>query len=291
MSSEHYVYGLFQRCVNNQLDKCFYIGKGCGNRLNEHFKEFYLNEENSSNLHKTRKIKKLKSQGKKVYSRKIFNCLDEERAYKLERLLISFLGLENLTNIFPGGEGGPSGSKNPAKRLEVKKKISESWTDKRKKEQPKGENHPFYGCSHSEETKRKISNSRKGKCSGEDHFLYDCDSEETPMYGKKHSKDVKNEISKSMLGERNHMFGKSRPEKVKQKISKATRGEKSNNSKLKKKDVCEIRWLLKNTKMTQREISEKYGVARYTISDIKRCNTWNHVNELKKPSSLSDEHS
>jgi hypothetical protein len=40
-----------------------------------------------------------------------------------------------------------------------------------------GENNPFYGKHHSEETKKKISESRKGKLIGKNH----------PMYGKNHS--------------------------------------------------------------------------------------------------------
>lgn len=50
-----------------------------------------------------------------------------------------------------------------------------------------GEGNPFYGKQHSKETKQKISNSRKGKCSGKDH----------PLYGKHHSKNSIEKISAS----------------------------------------------------------------------------------------------
>lgn len=42
----------------------------------------------------------------------------------------------------------------------VRKRISESL---------KGEKHPFYGKHHSEESKKKMSESRKGKCKGKDN--------------------------------------------------------------------------------------------------------------------------
>lgn len=50
-----------------------------------------------------------------------------------------------------------------------------------------GELNPMYGKKHSEETLKKISQSRKGKCVGEDN----------PYYGKHHSKEVIDKILKS----------------------------------------------------------------------------------------------
>lgn len=51
-------------------------------------------------------------------------------------------------------------------KLKVSKSLKESWTDERKikaSERMSGENHPFYGKSHSNETKEKISVANKGK--------------------------------------------------------------------------------------------------------------------------------
>ena len=50
-----------------------------------------------------------------------------------------------------------------------------------------GENNPFYGKHHTEETKKKISEARKGKTQGENH----------PFYGKHHSQESLNKISQS----------------------------------------------------------------------------------------------
>lgn len=62
----------------------------------------------------------------------------------------------------------------------------------------------FYGKHHTEETKKKISDSRKGKTSGEKHY----------NYGKHLSEDTKKKISDSltgkMSGEKNPMYGTKR---------------------------------------------------------------------------------
>jgi len=49
----------------------------------------------------------------------------------------------------------------------------------------KGKKSVRYGMIHSEETKKRISRSRKGKCSGEDH----------PMWGKHHTEETKKKLS------------------------------------------------------------------------------------------------
>ena len=56
----------------------------------------------------------------------------------------------------------------------------------------KGEDNPFYGKKHTEETRKKISESRKGKYVGEN----------SPLFGKKLSEETKEKISKSNKGKR-----------------------------------------------------------------------------------------
>lgn len=53
-----------------------------------------------------------------------------------------------------------------------------------------GENNPMYGRNHSDASRRKISESKAGKCTGEDN----------PMYGKKHSDETRDKIRKSSSG-------------------------------------------------------------------------------------------
>ena len=81
---------------------------------------------------------------------------------------------------------------------EAKKKMSESHKNYR------GENHPMYGKHHSEETKKKMSDIRKG----ENHTFYGIKRPEhsekmsgknNPMYGKQRTKDVKRKIGKSVI--------------------------------------------------------------------------------------------
>ena len=50
-------------------------------------------------------------------------------------------------------------------------RLTEEWKNKIRASAPKGENHPWYGRHHTEETKRKISNSKKSKYHCHDNYL------------------------------------------------------------------------------------------------------------------------
>lgn len=158
-----------------------------------------------------------------------------------------------------------SGEKNPmyGKRLsdECKQKLHESiiaywsvqdnrdkqsntqkklWTDERRLERSillSGENAPMYGKHHTEETKRKISESRVKYI--EDHP--DCTSgENNSMYGKHHTEESKRKMRESLKsywtdekrlehsillsGENNPNYGKHLSEETKRKISDAQKG-------------------------------------------------------------------
>lgn len=80
----------------------------------------------------------------------------------------------------------------------------------------RGVNHPWYNRKHSEESLRKMSDSKQG--------------ENNPMYGKTHSEETKEKMRNAQLGEKNHMYGKSeesywfnknRDEETKRKISES----------------------------------------------------------------------
>lgn len=110
---------------------------------------------------------------------------------------------------------------------------------------------PSKGKHHTEETKKLIGKSRKGKCCGEDHHLYGKHpSDETrekqskarkgkyvgekhPFYGKHHSKETKDLLSKSMKGKysgKNHpMYGKHHTKESKQKSRESHLGKKASD--------------------------------------------------------------
>lgn len=95
-----------------------------------------------------------------------------------------------------------SGGNNFKHSEETKRKIGRSnsialkgnkWSEEQKKLMSKlmsGENNPFYGKHHTEESKEKISKNRKGKCAGEEH----------PFYGKHHTEESLKKMSENRKG-------------------------------------------------------------------------------------------
>lgn len=99
--NEYYVYGLID-LRNNSI---FYIGKGKGKRVFQHFKE---KEDCHSNTEKLKLITDLQKEGLEVKHILIGEKLSEDAALLLERLLIYRIGRKIfdegcLTNIVPGG--------------------------------------------------------------------------------------------------------------------------------------------------------------------------------------------
>nr|NP_043747.1 hypothetical protein AlmafMp28 [Allomyces macrogynus]AAC49248.1 ORF211 [Allomyces macrogynus] len=92
-----------------------------------------------------------------------------------------------------------------SKETEWIKKFSEDESMNIKRE---AANAPF-GVKASDETKAKMSESRKGR---------------TPMLGKTHTEETKAKISEAIKGENNPMFGKTHTEEAKAKISASRLG-------------------------------------------------------------------
>lgn len=79
----------------------FYVGKGTGNRIDDHEKEARKGVQS----HKCNVIRQVWSEGGEIIKQKVAFHNKEEDAFELEILLISFFGRENLTNLTNGGEG------------------------------------------------------------------------------------------------------------------------------------------------------------------------------------------
>lgn len=106
----------------------YYIGKGKNQRWYDHFKNHYFT--NPKNPYKARKIKKLQSLGyePEKHVKFLATGLSEELAYELEDLVVTEIGLENLTNITPGGVGVFNRGPLPDN---MKKKMSEAFKGER----------------------------------------------------------------------------------------------------------------------------------------------------------------
>ncbi len=244
-------------------DECFYVGKGKGRRAYE---------KSCRGNHWKSVVKYLNKIGSAYEIRMVKTGITEKEAFSLEIERISFwksIGV-NLTNKTNGGDG-TSGMKhseqakakmsadrignqyakgmthsdefketqrinfifnNPMKNPDIAKKTSESL-------KALGDKHP----ARQEETRRKNSASRKGKCVGKDNGFY----------GKKHSAEIIEIISKKNMGR----FA----------------GSKHHNSKLNEEQVVEI---LKS-KDKQDTLADRYGVSRGLITAIKNRRAWRHV--------------
>lgn len=231
---EYYIYYL----IDPRTNIVFYVGKGCRNRMYNHVREVrMLIEEGkgpneSSNSHRFKVIRKILSLGLKVKYKKVYITYDEKEAYAKEKEEIDKIGLENLTNVYEGGEGVSSGEHHPmygrrgkrhhnfGKKLSIEARQRMS---KAKKGKYIGENNPFYGKKHLEKTRKKMS---------KNHF--DFRGEKNPNFGRKWSEERKKEQSKKltgkMVGENHPFYGKCHSPETKRKISEARKGKYSGES-------------------------------------------------------------
>lgn len=173
----HYVYYLISS-IDNSI---FYVGKGSGTRMFKHIEIAKGTNEKlkSRNPHLYRKINEIVRNGGTVICQKIYESVDENEAYKQEELEISQIGLENLTNIHPGGKGGKGGKRKPwteERKQKLRETLKKNPRPKRKmtdeqrerlSKSLKGKAVSYWkGKKLSDETKEKMRKSAKGKHSG-----------------------------------------------------------------------------------------------------------------------------
>lgn len=177
--------------------KPFYVGKGTGSRANT-----------SSGRNKFWK-NIVKSNGG-VFNVKIMEYYhNQEDAFLAEKALIGFFGLRVnntgiLCNITDGGYGCTG-------RI--------------------GELHPMYGKKHTEESRQKMSESLKGKMSGDKNGMYGKSGELNPMWGRVHSEETKQKQSLvkkgKYVGDKNPFSSKRHSEETKQKLRELNIGKKA----------------------------------------------------------------
>lgn len=149
----------------------------------------------------------------------LFDGLTKEEAESKEIELISKYHSNEIQFGYNIANGGSS---NGVHSEETKRKISESIS---------GDKNPFYGKHHSEKTKKRLSEDRKG----EKHWNYGKPlSEEfkcklskirmgvnNPNYGKNPSEETRKKMSEAQSGENNGMYGKHHSEETLEKLRKA----------------------------------------------------------------------
>jgi hypothetical protein len=92
-----YVYEL----VDPRDQSVFYVGKGKDRRMFQHASEARGGKRGL----KCDRIRQIYASGHVLVEREVARFLDEDDAYNFEADLIADYGLENLTNVIPGGTG------------------------------------------------------------------------------------------------------------------------------------------------------------------------------------------
>ena len=119
----------------------FYIGKGRGERIDDHITEAKYGQKNSPKL---QKIRKILSEGTEPIREKFCEKMSEDMAFYLEKWLIKVIGRKlhkgPLTNGTDGGEG-KTGPESEATKL--KKSLAKL-----------GEKNNFFGKTHTEEVRQ-----------------------------------------------------------------------------------------------------------------------------------------
>ena len=132
----------------------------------------------------------------------------------LDQLESKYINKYNSTDKHCGYnccDGGANGKLSK----ETRRKMSESkMGEKNPNHGLFGEKNPFFGRTHSVESRKKISESLKGKMAGKKH----------PFYGKHLSEETKRKISESRMGAKNCWYGKQLPRKVSENIRKSKMG-------------------------------------------------------------------
>lgn len=251
---------------------------------------FYIGMHSTDNLNdgyvgSGKRLKKLiYKYGKEIFNMEILEFLPNRQLLKLREseIVNSDLLLESkCMNLKPGGYGGFSNEehqlkcsqaagKKHSKRLledeEYRKNYSEKQSQngkKRYKEKNlKGFTFDWTGKKHSEETKSKMSEIKKGSGLGQKNSQFDTIWITKENRNKKINKvELKTYLNEGWKRGRIIVYDNS----------------KNKSSKLTENDVVEIKKLLKDSKIPKNKIAEKFNVTPKTIYQIQKGLIWKHI--------------
>ena len=195
--------------------------------LREDKTPYYIGKGKGNRIYEKRKTTKPpKDKSRIIYLKQ---NLTEEEAFKHEIYMIAVFGRKDLgTGILHNRTDGGEGISGLIHSEETKIKMSEAR---------KGEKNHNYGKTHSEEQKRKLSEAMKGKTHSEEHKRNISEaqkgrthSEETKRKlseahkGKTLSDETKRKLSEVNKGENHHMYGKTHSEETRKKMSESQKG-------------------------------------------------------------------
>lgn len=216
----------------------------------------------------------------------LYFCESKEHALKLENLLVTheWISSPMSYNLTIGGNCYLG-----ERSLSTKEKMSKAQKGKRRKhteetkvkisESKKGEKHYFYGKKHTEEYKLHMSQKLKGRFIGN----------KNPFYGKTHTEEIKEKISNALKGEKNPFYGKTHTEETKEKLRKLSTGKNHT------KETClKISKIHKGKKRSE-ETKEKMSKIQKELSKLRNTSGKNnnfygkkHTEETRRK--LSESH-
>lgn len=165
-----------------------------------------------------------------------------------------------------------------------RRKFSDEYK-KELSEKTKGENNPFYGKTHSEETKQKL---RENIGVGENHRYYGVTGEEHPAFGYKFTEEQREKVSRGLKGKpksKDHIekvrvanTGKKRSEEIKNKMKGRVVSDET------KQKLREINLGKKHTEETKKKIGDRFRGIQ--LSDEHK----EKISKSKKGKKQSEEH-
>jgi hypothetical protein len=224
--------------------------------------------------------------GEETFSLSVLDQVSEECCiFEAEQHYIDTLEPEYNIATVAGGGAGPRSE-------ETKRKISDAM---------KGEKHPFFGKTLSEDHRKKISEANLGKKAWnkgmpltEEHkrkMSEAVSGEKHPQFGVARSEETKRRISEKLMGHevsaetrrkiREALTGKVIPDEVREKISRAQGGDKNPAAKLNWERVREMRRLYDEGE-TQTAIGKLFDVSQSTVYNVVKRKSWKYDPRAEK---------